>query len=338
MTVQGGTTAGSGTAGSINLKVAAGASITVGDTALSSGTVTVNVGSNNTSGSTTNVTVGSGSAATAGDTTLQAKGAVSITSGTASTYQTTTGNIILQAAGSSTTANVQIGAGNGGSGTSTPDLLVVDDSSSSTDPTEVDGAIYYNASTKNFRCGESGAWVNCIGGLIDSNTAASTAVNSCSSACASFDNARSSIPANYCQAGRVISLWGVGHFSVNSGTTQTLTMGVYYGTNTTTRGSDVLIGVVSPAPASATSASNNFFRIEFKITCFDSTHMLGEGVYTFQNNATTTTSMLTLNMLATASTSVTTTSTKSLYLFPTWQNNNANNTVTLDQWVVSAGN
>jgi hypothetical protein len=50
----------------------------------------------------------------------------------ASTFQTTSGNITLQPAGASTTANVQIGVG--GAGSVTPDLLVLDASTSATDP------------------------------------------------------------------------------------------------------------------------------------------------------------------------------------------------------------
>ena len=73
---------------------------------------------------------------------------------------TGTGNIGLQIAGTETTGNVQIGAG--GSGSATPDLLVMDIKSSSGDPTGTNGAIYYNSNTSKFRCFENGAWSNCI--------------------------------------------------------------------------------------------------------------------------------------------------------------------------------
>jgi hypothetical protein len=112
-------------------------------------------------------------------------------------------------------------------------------------------------------------------------------------------------------------------------------MGVYYGTNTTTAGSDTQIGASTPAPASASGASNQFWALDYTITCFDATHMMGEGTYTFQNNTTATTSMLVLNVLSTASTSVTTTSAKALYIFPTWSASSASNTVTCDQMVIT---
>ncbi len=79
----------------------------------------------------------------------------------ASTFQTTSGNITLQPAGSSTTANVQIGAGGGGS--TTPDLLVLDASTSASDPTGVAGAQYYNTVTQKNRCFDGGLWHDCTG-------------------------------------------------------------------------------------------------------------------------------------------------------------------------------
>jgi hypothetical protein len=112
-------------------------------------------------------------------------------------------------------------------------------------------------------------------------------------------------------------------------------MGVYYGTNSTTFGSDTQIGALTPAPASASGASNQFWALDFTITCFDTTHMMGEGTYTFQNNTTATTSMLVLNVLSTSSTAVTTNSAKALYIFPTWSANSSSNTVTLDQLAIT---
>lgn len=50
-------------------------------------------------------------------------------------------------------------------GSSTSDatavLLVVDSYNQSTDPTEVDGAMYYNTALNKFRCGVNGAWRDC---------------------------------------------------------------------------------------------------------------------------------------------------------------------------------
>lgn len=71
------------------------------------------------------------------------------------------GNIGLQPAGSSTTANVQIGAG--GSGSSSPDLLALDVKSTAGDPAGFEGAMYYNNNTNKFRCYQESAWTDCIG-------------------------------------------------------------------------------------------------------------------------------------------------------------------------------
>jgi len=63
------------------------------------------------------------------------------------------------------TANTSSGEviiGTGATGESSPDLLVLDTGTTSADPTEVNGAIYYNSNLGLFRCGQGGAWVNCV--------------------------------------------------------------------------------------------------------------------------------------------------------------------------------
>ena len=200
---------------------------------------------------------------------------------------------------------------------------------------EIDGAMFYSSTDHNFLCGTGGQWITC-NGLLYSNTAASSAINTCTNACAAFNtNNSTTVPANYCTPGRVIRISARGHYSVAAATTPTLQMGVYYGTNSTTRGSNTQIGASTPAPASASGASNQFWALDYTITCFDSTSMMGEGIYTFQNNTTATTSMLVLNVLSTSATSVSTTTAKALYLFPTWSASSASNTVTLDQLVIT---
>ncbi|MBI5621077.1 collagen-like protein, partial [Candidatus Gottesmanbacteria bacterium] len=80
-----------------------------------------------------------------------------------STVTTTAGNIILQPAGTATTATVQIGAG--GVGSTTPDFFGLDVKSDTGDPAGgFEGAVYYNTFDNKFRCYQDTAWTDCIGG------------------------------------------------------------------------------------------------------------------------------------------------------------------------------
>lgn len=51
-----------------------------------------------------------------------------------------------------------------GPSSTTPTLLTLGVSSSATDPTGIDGSMYYNANLGKFRCYANGAWANCTGG------------------------------------------------------------------------------------------------------------------------------------------------------------------------------
>lgn len=66
------------------------------------------------------------------------------------------------------TANTRVTIGAGVAGETSPTLLVVDSQTGSAgDPTEVDGGIYYNATTMTYRCGRDGLWQNCGTNPID---------------------------------------------------------------------------------------------------------------------------------------------------------------------------
>ena len=99
---------------------------------------------------------------------------------------TTSGNIVLQPAGSGTTARVLIGAGNGGAGSTTPDLFGLDVKSDTGNPTGFDGAIYYNQFDDKFRCFQASAWSDCLTAGTASNAlhllTAATATNTISNA------------------------------------------------------------------------------------------------------------------------------------------------------------
>ncbi|MDB5182193.1 MAG: hypothetical protein JWP13_956, partial [Candidatus Saccharibacteria bacterium] len=110
-----------------------------------------------------NVTLGS-----AGVATLLSSGsgtAMDITSNGAATWQTSTGNLTLQAAGSTanrlvfnTTNNrLEIGAAD-----TTGTLLVLDTKTDAGDPAGVNGGMYYNSNLKRFRCYVGSTWQDCL--------------------------------------------------------------------------------------------------------------------------------------------------------------------------------
>jgi hypothetical protein len=256
--------------------------------------------------------------------------ALNTTSGTITLATATSGNIILQPLGSGTTGNVQIGAGNGGSGSTTPDLLALDVSSSSSDPTAVNGGMYYNASSNTFRCAVSGAWENCIGGILTTNTT-STAQASCTTACGPVATATSAWPANYCVANRVIHInvsgvWG------SSSTAPTLTLGVYLGTSAT-KASDTLVGVVSNTTTMTASVSAQAWDMDIYINCVSTTTVFLHGSGIFSSSATTGASQA-MKLFETAVTGTVTTSASNIYIFPAWGASSSSNTITGNQIIV----
>ncbi len=211
-------------------------------------------------------------------------------------------------------------------------LLVLGNKTNSGDPTGVAGAMYYNSNTGNFRCYNSGAWQNCVGGLLSSNTAVSSAVNTCTTACASFST-NAAIPANYCQPGRVIRIMASGVYSTNAAVN--LSFGVYYGTDASNRASanNVQIGSTSFAAGPSGAITNAGWSVDFTIVCFSTTSMNGQGQATLSVSTSATTAAVAL-MASSASTTVVSNSNKNLYLYPTWSANAAANTATVHQFVV----
>lgn len=230
---------------------------------------------------------------------------------------------------------VVVGKGAAGSEPS-PSLLVLDnETGTSADPTitsgsNSSGAMYYNSTTNAFRCSVDGAWENC-NSLLYSNTSASSANNNCSNNCVAFSNS-ASVPANYCQAGRVIDIYANGYFSSLS-TASTLQFGVYYGTDSSIASNDTLIGTLSPA-ATVTSASNNYYQMNYSITCFSTSSMQSGGLLDIQT-ASSGSGVLDLPMGASSTTTVVSSSAKNLYIFPVWSTASTSNTATLSQLTVN---
>lgn len=227
------------------------------------------------------------------------------------------------------TSRVNIGAGS--TGESSPSLLVLDnETGTASDPSGVNGAMYYNATTHTLRCYVAGAWQTCSG-LLYANTSNSSSNSNCSNNCTAFSTA-AAVAANYCQTGRVIKIEGTGYFN-STVTAVNLQFGIYYGTDSTNASNDVQIGTLSPA-VSVSSASNNYFQIKYSIICFSTTSMQGNGTAAIQVGAAAS-GLTALPMNSTAGTTVVSTSAKNLYIFPIWGTANASNNATLTQLTVN---
>ncbi|HET7320231.1 MAG TPA: hypothetical protein VFI84_01430, partial [Candidatus Saccharimonadales bacterium] len=252
----------------------------------------------------------------------------STASASALRVQTTGGNNVFSV---DTSSNLVV-IGSGSTGQSSPSLLVVDNETGTTaDPSVLNGAMYYNATTRSFRCGVAGAWQNC-NGLLYANTSNSSANNNCSSGCSAFSTV-AAVPANYCQAGRVIKMAAAGYFS-SAATPSNLQFGVYYGTDSSTATNDTLLGTLPPA-ATVTSASNNSFSLNFNIICFSTTTMQTSGILGIQTS-TAGSGMTSLPLASSSGTTVVSSSTKNLYIFPIWDTASTSNTATLTQMIVNS--
>ncbi len=164
--IQGGNGAGAGTE-AIRIAPAAAGAIAIGGTSQtgiiylgqSTATNTISIGSAASTGTQT-ISIGAGTPTGAGLTNVTIGniingGAVNLLSGT--------GNINLQAAGTSTIGVIQVGAG--GVGNATPDYLGLDVKSTTGDPAGgAEGYMYYNTFDNKFRCFQGAAWTDCIGG------------------------------------------------------------------------------------------------------------------------------------------------------------------------------
>ncbi len=229
------------------------------------------------------------------------------------------------------TANLRVDIGAGATGEATPSLLVLDsETGTSNDPTEVDGAMYYNATSRSFRCGVDGAWQSC-NGLMYANASPSASVNNCTTNCAAFSTA-TAIPANYCQTGRVIKILSDGYYSTGA-TSSSLQFGVYYGTSSTSAASDTLIGTLTPT-TTTTSVTNDYFQMDYNLVCFSTSSIEAEGTLNIQTGVSTA-SMTVLPIASTSATTVVTNVANNLYIFPIWSSASTSNTVTVTQMVVS---
>jgi hypothetical protein len=167
--------------------------------------------------------------------------------------------------------------------------------------------------------------------LVYSNVSTST-VNNCSNNCAAFSTA-ATVPANYCQAGRVINLHASGYYS-SLAAAGNLQFGVYYGLDPSVASNDVLIGSLPPT-VSVSSASNNYFQLDFTVNCFSTSSMQGDGQLNIQLGAAGS-GLTAVPLNATSGTTVSTSADKSLYIFPIWGTASTSNTATITQFNVNS--
>lgn len=137
----------------------------IGGVSIAAGQSYTGVGAVTLSSTTNGLTLNSGNnilTIDSSDTAIVASGLTSLTVGANAMITNASGNLILQPAGSGTTASVQIGSG--GAGSVAPDFFGLDVKSTTGDPTGgFEGAMYYNTYDNVFRCYQNTGWTNCIG-------------------------------------------------------------------------------------------------------------------------------------------------------------------------------
>lgn len=206
-------------------------------------------------------------------------------------------------------------------------VVLVLDSKDTTDPTGVNGAMYYNTTMRSFRCYQNGVWRSCLGGLAYANTAPSGSINS-TAADTAFDT-KHTIPAGSCQTGRVYRVTARGVYSTYNaglGNPGNITLRVKVGGTT--------VGATVPPGNFANSLSNQGWRIDLNITCANYASNLVEA-QGFATISTSTSAVQTLSMSNASTIAVPSlASAQDIEVTADWGTANAGNTITLRQLVV----
>jgi hypothetical protein len=168
---------------------------------------------------------------------------------------TTAGTVQLQP----TSGNVTVGASN-----TTGELFVLDTDTDTTESSAVAGGMYYNSSLRSFRCSVGTTWTSC-GGFTTSMTNAST-IGANSTAENAFTTTAATdqtytLPADFCQPGRVITIHAQGYYSVTAATTPTITYRLRLDSNAGT-----LLGA-SATPTAGSGVSNQIWYFDSSIAC-----------------------------------------------------------------------
>lgn len=195
-------------------------------------------------------------------------------------------------------------------------ILVLGKKTTSGDPTAVDGAMYYNTSSNSFRCGVSGVWVSCIGGLLTASTAINSSVANTTT---ETDFATTySIPANYCANNRVLRVTANGLY----GTTGTPNMNLRVKLGGTTV-------AIADTPAMTTQTSKGWtttFTLMCPSAAGSSAAVTAQGLLTMANDPN--------RQIPYTSTNIATNTAQTLSISAEWGTANASNTITLSSLTV----
>lgn len=202
-------------------------------------------------------------------------------------------------------------------GDATGTLLVLGARTATGDPDVVDGAIYYNATSKTFRCGEAGVWVSCIGGILTASTEVNSTVANTTTETA-FSKTFT-IPEGYCATGRVLRVSGYGLFSGKSGDSLTVRIKLASTTIATTQ---------------ATNFSSNWtaqgWTTSFTIMCPEDSGtgktLTTQGMFTFAGDKN--------QQLPYTTSSIDTDTDQELSITAQWSAADTGNTITLNSFIL----
>jgi N-acetylneuraminic acid mutarotase len=201
--------------------------------------------------------------------------------------------------------------------------IFVLDNKDGTDPTGVEGAMYYNSDSESFRCYRNTSWVACTGGMVFSTTAPSSAI--ASTASETNFNQTYTVPANECKIGHVYRVTAQGIFSSTG--TPTLVLRLKFG-------AAIMASKSGTVPSGSSSIG---WRLEGQFTCnadpgaASAIESQGMVLWSTSNTA------LGINgsdMRTTTTTNVATNASQTIQLSATWGTSSASNTITMRQLIV----
>jgi fibronectin-binding autotransporter adhesin len=212
-------------------------------------------------------------------------------------------------------------------GNTTGTLLVFGNKTNAGDPTGVEGGMYYNSSTKSFRCYTSGTWRGCAGGVVFANTSVPGGNTVANTTTETNFTSNYSIPANDCQPGKVYRVTAYGLYGTHSSSPQ-LNIRLKFGSTTIGQTGDINRN---------TSQTNETWHVSYTITCITagaSGTIEGQGDVILDGASSNAEQYNGMGNNATVT--IDTTAAQTLQLSADWDTANASNTIILRQLIVEA--